>query len=71
MGQTRGRQCLNIHCKIDLQAGQTGILEALTVDVASITRLLEAIGAMYSKKRVIHLFVDNARYHPPSWFRSR
>ena len=63
VGQTSGRQRLNIHGAIDLQTGQTKMLEALTVDAASTIRLLEAIGAMYPKKRVIHLFVDNARYH--------
>jgi transposase len=63
VGQTSGRQRLNIHGAIDLETGQTSMLEALTVDAASTIMLLVAIGAMYPRKRVIHLFVDNARYH--------
>jgi hypothetical protein len=46
---SRCRQRLNIHCEIDLQAGQTRMLHALTVDVASTTKLPEAIGGMYPK----------------------
>lgn len=45
------------------QTGQTKMLEALTVDALRTTRLPESVGAMYPKKRAIHLFVNNARYH--------
>jgi transposase len=61
--QTSGRQRLNIHGAIDLETGQTRMLEALTVDAASTIMLLMAIEAMYPGKRIIHLFLDNARYH--------
>ena len=61
--QTSGRQRLNIHGAIDLETGQTRMLEALTVDAASTIMLLMAIEAMYPGKRMIHLFLDNARYH--------
>ena len=61
--QTSGRQRLNIHGAIDLETGQTRMLEALTVDAASTIMLLMAIEAMYPGKRTIHLFLDNARYH--------
>ncbi len=60
---TSGRQRLNIHGAIDLETGQTRMLEAATVDAASTIMLLMAIEAMYPDKRLIHLFVDNARYH--------
>ena len=50
VAQTSGRQRLNIHGAIDLETGRTRMLEA-------------AIEAMYPGKRMIHLFVDNARYH--------
>ena len=61
--QTSGRQRLNIHGAIDLETGQTRMLEAATVDAASTIMLLMAIEAMYPRKRLIHLFLDNARYH--------
>jgi hypothetical protein len=61
--QTSGRQRLNIHGAIDLETGQTRKLEALTVDAASTIMLLMAIEAMYPGKRLVHLFLDNARYH--------
>ena len=61
--QTSGRQRLNIHGAIDLETGQTRMLEAVTVDAASTIMLLMAIEAMYPRKRLIHLFLDNARYH--------
>ena len=61
--QTSGRQRLNIHGAIDLETGQTRMLDVLTVDAASTIMLLIAIEAMYPGKRLIHLFVDNARYH--------
>ncbi len=63
VAQTSGRQRLNIHGAIDLESGQTRMLEALTVDAASTIMLLTAIEAMYPGKRMIHLFLDNARYH--------
>jgi transposase len=61
--QTSGRQRLNIHGAIDLETGQTRMLEAATVDAVSTIALLTAIEAAYPEKRVIHLFLDNARYH--------
>jgi transposase len=61
--QTSGRQRLNIHGAIDLETGKTRMLEVATVDAVSTIMLLMAIEAMYPGKRLIHLFVDNARYH--------
>ncbi len=63
VAQTSGRQRLNIHGAIDLESGQTQMLEVATVDAASTIRLLMALLTMYPRKRVIHLFLDNARYH--------
>src|SRR6202035_4640619 len=40
--QTSGRQRINIHGAIDLQTGQTQMIEALTIDAASTIRLLES-----------------------------
>jgi hypothetical protein len=61
--QTSGRQRLNIHGASDLETGRTRMIEAATVNAISMIMLLRAIEAMYPGKRLIHLFVDNARYH--------
>ena len=63
VAQTSGRQRLNIHGAIDLETGQTRMLEVTTVDAVSTIRLMIALLAMYPRKRLIHLFLDNARYH--------
>ncbi len=63
LDQTSGRQRLNIHGAIDLETGKTRILEVLTVDAMSTIALLMAIETLYPAMRLIHVFVDNARYH--------
>ena len=63
MPQSSGRQRLNIHGALDLETGQTRMIEAATVNAISTIMLLRAIEALYPGKRLIHLFVDNARYH--------
>jgi transposase len=60
---TSGRNRLNIHGAIDLETGNTRMLEVLTVNAISTIMLLMAIEAMYPGKRLIHVFLDNARYH--------
>ena len=61
--QTSGRQRINIHGAIDLETGQTRMIEVLTVDAASTIKLLESIEALYPMLALIHVFLDNARYH--------
>ena len=61
--QTSGRQRINIHGAIDLETGQTRMIEALTIDAASTIKLLESIEALYPMLVLIHVFLDNARYH--------
>jgi transposase len=61
--QTSGRQRINIHGAIDLETGQTRMIEALTVDAVSTICLLESIEALYPMLVLIHVFLDNARYH--------
>jgi len=61
--QTSGRQRLNIHGAIDLETGNTRMIEVLTVDALSTIALLMAIVSMYPDKRLIHVFLDNAKYH--------
>ena len=60
---TSGRQRLNLHGAIDLETGATRMIEVTTVDAASTIALLMAIVMMYPTKRLIHVFLDNARYH--------
>ncbi len=69
MAQTSGRQRLNIHGAIDLETGHTRMLEVETVDAASTIKLMIALLAMYPRKRVIHLFLDNASTIMRSWCR--
>ena len=61
--QTSGRQRINIHGAIDLETGQTWMIEALTINAASTIRLLQSIEALYPMLTLIHVFLDNARYH--------
>jgi transposase len=61
--QTTGRQRLNIHGAIDLETGQTRMIEAEVVDAASTIKLLQSLEALYSTTALIHVFLDNARYH--------
>ena len=60
---TSGRQRLNIHGAIDLETGATRMIDVATVDAVSTIALLMAIALMYPGKRLIHVFLDNARYH--------
>ncbi len=54
---------MNIHGAIDLETGQTRIREVLTVDALRTITLLMSIEALYPAMRLIHVFLDNARYH--------
>jgi len=61
--QTSGRERINIHGAIDLETGQTRMIEADTVDATSTIRLLESLESLYPLMTLIHVFLDNARYH--------
>src|SRR5471030_1457728 len=61
--QTSGRQRINIHGAIDLETGQTRMIEAETIDAMSTIRLLESLELLYPLMACIHVFLDNARYH--------
>ncbi|MEO9189484.1 MAG: IS630 family transposase [Acetobacteraceae bacterium] len=61
--QSSGRDRLNIHGAIDLETGKTVMKDVLTVDAVSTIMLLMAIEAMFPDKRLLHVFLDNARYH--------
>jgi transposase len=61
--QTSGRQRINIHGAIDLETGQTRMIEVEIVDAASTIRLLESIMTAWPLMAFIHVYLDNARYH--------
>ena len=61
--QTSGRERLNIHGALNLETGQTRMIEVETVDAASTIKLLESLEALYPLLAMIHVFLDNARYH--------
>jgi transposase len=61
--QSSGRDRLNIHGAVNLETGETRIVEPLTVNAVSTIALLSAIEGLYPKKRKIHVFLDNAKYH--------
>jgi transposase len=61
--QTTGRQRLNIHGAIDLETGQTRMIEAEVIDAATTIKLLVSLETFYSTAALIHVFLDNARYH--------
>jgi transposase len=58
-----GRDRLNIHGAVNLETGETQMLEAAAADAKSTILLLIAILSAYPSKRLIHVFLDNARYH--------
>lgn len=61
--QANGRDRLNIHGAIDLETGKTRMIDVTTVDAQSTIMLLMAIEAMFPAMRLIHIILDNARYH--------
>ena len=61
--KSSGRDRLNIHGAIDLETGRTIMKDVLTVDALSTIQLLLTIETMYPGMRLIHVFLDNARYH--------
>jgi transposase len=61
--QTGGRERINIHGALNLETGETRMIEIETVDAASTIKLLESLEALYPLLATIHVFLDNARYH--------
>src|ERR1700694_849085 len=61
--QTSGRERINIHGAINLETGQTRLIDVETVNARSTITLLEASEALYPMLALIHVFLDNARYH--------
>jgi len=63
VAQTTGREHVNIQGAIDLESGETCMLDVASVDAQSTIALLSAIEARFPKRRKIHVFLDNARCH--------
>lgn len=61
--QSSGRERLNIHGAVDLETGRTVMKDVLTVDALSTILVLTAIETLYPTMRLIHVYLDNARYH--------
>lgn len=61
--QSSGRDRLNIHGAIDLETGETRMIDVLSVDATSTIALLTSIENMHQDKRRIYVYLDNARYH--------
>ena len=60
---TSGRKRLNIHGAFDLETSRLTWVEGERISAETTLSLLEKLEAAYPKKRVIHVFLDNARYH--------
>jgi len=58
-----GRERLNVHGAINLETGATQMLDVPAADAHSTILLLKAILAAYPALLMIHVFLDNARYH--------
>jgi transposase len=60
---TSGRKRLNIHGAFDLETMKFTWVEAERISADTTLKLLEKLEAAYPDKRIIHVFLDNARYH--------
>jgi len=60
---TSGRKRLNIHGAFDLETSRLTWLEGERISAETTLSLLKKLEAAYPDKRVIHVFLDNARYH--------
>jgi transposase len=60
---TSGRKRLNIHGAFDLETSRLTWVEGERISAQTTLTLLEKLEAAYPNKRVIHVFLDNARYH--------
>jgi transposase len=61
--QTSGRDRLNIHGALNPATGQMTTITAETIDAQAFIRLLQALLLAYPTMVMIHVILDNARYH--------
>ena len=60
---TSGRKRINIHGVLNLEDGLFRFVEAEKVNAETTRQLLQKLEEAYPSKRIIHVFLDNARYH--------
>jgi len=60
---TSGRKRLNIHGAFDLETSRLIWVESERISAETTLSLLQKLEAAYPDKRVVHVFLDNARYH--------
>ncbi len=60
---TSGRKRLNIHGCLDLETFAFQFIEAEKINAETTRQLLEKVELAHASMRVIHVFLDNARYH--------
>lgn len=60
---TTGRKRLNIHGAFDLETAHLTWVEGERISAETTLNLLKRLETAYPHKRVIHVFLDNARYH--------
>lgn len=58
-----GRNRIHIHGAINLADGRFTFMNNLTIDAKSTIQLFQKLENVYSDKRKIHVYLDNARYH--------
>ena len=68
---TSRRKRLNIHGAFDLETSRLIWVEGERISAQTTLTLLEKLEAAYPNKRVIHVFLDNARYHHAKMLRPR
>jgi len=60
---TSGRKRLNIHGVLNLEDGLFQFVEAEKINADTTRQLLQKLERAYPSKRIIHVYLDNARYH--------
>ncbi len=60
---TSGRKRINIHAMLNLETFQFQFVEAEKINAETTRQLLQKLESAYPSKRIIHVFLDNARYH--------
>ena len=60
---TSGRKRINIHGMLNLEDGLFRFVEAEKINAETTRQLLQKLEDTYPLKRIIHVFLDNARYH--------
>jgi len=61
--RTTGRKRLNLHGALCLEDFDCQIIEGDMISAETTLRLLKRLSARHPDKRIIHVFLDNARYH--------